>query len=92
MLAQRLTKSYCRDSDACFARPFSEDFGRSLGPDIVLGLTVVFVEIVGDGLLQFIDALEDAAADALSGDLGKEALDHVGPRAGCGEGETANAA
>src|SRR5260221_11186321 len=46
-------------------------------------MTVVFVEIVHDGLLQFIDALEDAA-DALSGDLGKEALDHVEPRAGSG--------
>src|SRR6202040_2088051 len=33
-------------------------------------------------LLQFVDALEDAAADAFSGDLGKEALDHVEPRAG----------
>jgi hypothetical protein len=49
MLAQTLTKNYCRESDACFARPFSEDFGRSLGPDIVLRRTVVFVEIVGDG-------------------------------------------
>ena len=29
----------------------------------------------------FIDALEDAATDALSGDLGKEPLDHVEPRA-----------
>src|SRR5258708_23344139 len=47
-------------------------------------MTVVFVEIVHDGLLQFIDALEDAAADAPSGDLGKEALDHVEPRAGSG--------
>ena len=63
---------------------FGEDFGGSLGPDVGLGLIVVFVEIVHDGLLQFIDALEDAAADAPSGDLGEEALDHVEPRAGSG--------
>src|ERR1700730_4011105 len=61
---------------------FSEDFGGGLGPDVGLGLIVVCVEIVDDSLLQFIDALEDAAADALSGDLGKEALDHVEPRTG----------
>ena len=53
---------------------FTEDFGGGLGPDVGLGLTVVFVEIVDDGLLQLIDAFEGAAADALSGDLGKEAL------------------
>ena len=34
--------------------------------------------------LDLADALEDAAADALSGDLGKEPLDHVEPRAGSG--------
>ena len=45
-------------------------------------MAIVVVEIVHDGLLQFVDALEDAAADAFSGDLGKEALDHVEPRAG----------
>jgi hypothetical protein len=35
-------------------------------------------------MMACIDALEDAAADALSGDLGKEALDHGEPRAGSG--------
>src|SRR5258708_36282582 len=63
---------------------FTEDFGGCLRPDIGLGMTVVFVEIVHYGLLQFIDALEDAAADAHSGDLGQEALGHVEPRAGSG--------
>ena len=58
-----------------------EDLGGSLGPDVGRGMAVVVVEIVHDGLLQFIDALEDAATDALSGDLGKEPLDHVEPRA-----------
>ena len=47
-------------------------------------MAIVVVEIVHDGFLQFVDALEDAAADAFSGDLGKEALDHVEPRAGRG--------
>ena len=45
---------------------FSEDFSGGIGPDVGLGLIVVCVEIVDDSLLQFIDALEDAAADALS--------------------------
>ena len=36
-------------------------------------------EVFHDGALQFIDALEDAAANTLSGDLGEEALDHVEP-------------
>lgn len=47
-------------------------------------MAVVVVEIVHDGFLQFIDAFEDAAADALPGDLGKEPLDQVEPRAGPG--------
>src|SRR3954468_3869839 len=47
-------------------------------------MAVVVVEIGHDGLLQFVDALEDAASDALAGDLGKEPLDHVEPRAGSG--------
>ena len=53
------------------------NFGGSLGPDVGLGMAIVVVEIVHDGLLQFVDALEDAAADAFSGDLGKEPLDQV---------------
>ena len=43
-------------------------------------------EIVVDGLLQLGDTYENAATDACSGDLGKEALDHVEPgRRGRGE-------
>jgi hypothetical protein len=30
---------------------FTEDFGGSLGPDVGLGLTVVVIEIVHDGVL-----------------------------------------
>ena len=40
---------------------------------------IVLVEIVMDGGLQLRDALEDAAPDALAGDLGEEALDEVQP-------------
>jgi hypothetical protein len=32
------------------------------------------------GSLELGNALEDAAADAVAGDLGEEALDHVEPR------------
>ena len=39
------------------------------------------VQILNDGTVEFSDALEGAAADAVSGDLGEEALDHVEP--GC---------
>ena len=63
---------------------FTEDFGGGLGPNVGFRATVVVIEIVHDGLLQFVDALEDATADALSGDLGKEPLDHVEPRARSG--------
>jgi hypothetical protein len=36
-------------------------------------------QIFRDGILEFRDALECAASDTLSGDLGEEALDHVEP-------------
>ena len=41
----------------------------------------MLVEVVVDGHLQFDHGVEDAATDALSGDLGEEALDQVEP--GC---------
>ncbi len=44
---------------------------------------IVLGEIVMDGSLQFRDALEDAAPDALAGDLGEEAFDEVQPRGRC---------
>ena len=40
---------------------------------------IVFGEKVIDGGLQLGDALEDAAADSLAGDLGEEALNEVQP-------------
>ena len=37
------------------------------------------LQVFHDGVLQLGDAFEDTAADAISGDLGKEPLDHVEP-------------
>ena len=56
-----------------------EDFAGGLGPDKGLRGGVVIVEIGHDGALQFGDAFEDAAADTLLGDFGKEPLNHVEP-------------
>jgi hypothetical protein len=41
---------------------FTEDFGGGLGPDVGLGMIVVFIEIVDDGLFQLVDAVEEAQA------------------------------
>src|SRR5260221_381035 len=45
------------------------------------GIGIAAVEIVVDCLLELGDAPEDAAPDALGGDLGEEALDEIEP--GC---------
>ena len=58
---------------------FFEDFACRLGPDEGLGGCIVVFQIFHDGALQLGDAVEGAAADAVSGDLGKEAFDHVEP-------------
>jgi len=77
----------CSDCNACFARAtLLKDFDSSFGPDVGLGSAVVVVEIVHDGLPQFVNAFEDAAVDALSGSLGKEPLDQVEPTAGLARG------
>src|SRR5689334_5555252 len=44
-----------------------------------LGVVVVLGEVAVDGTLEVGDAREHAAADALAGDLGEEALDQVEP-------------
>src|SRR5690606_15092513 len=55
-------------------------------PGESFGVVVVRVDVVHDGVLEFVHAGEDAAADALGGDLGKPALDEVEPgSAGGGE-------
>lgn len=58
---------------------FGKDVGGWLGPSIRFGECVVTQEVVIDRLLQFGDAGEHAAPDALVRDLGKEALDEVQP-------------
>ena len=50
-----------------------------LGPDEGFGAGIVLGEIGIDGGLQVGDRVEDAAADALPGHLGKEVLDGVEP-------------
>lgn len=39
----------------------------------------MIADVAADGIFEFGDGSEDAAADALSGDNGKEALDGVKP-------------
>lgn len=42
---------------------------------------IVVLQVFHDGALEFGHTLEGAAANAISGDLGEEALDHVEPGA-----------
>ena len=55
---------------------FPEDFARGFGPDEGLGIGVVVLLVIH---LELGDAVEGAATNAVSGDLGEEALDHVEP-------------
>jgi len=43
----------------------------------------MILQVLHDGAFQLGDAFESAAPDAVSGELGKEALDHVEPRRRC---------
>ena len=61
---------------------FFEDFTGGLGPDEGLGIGIVVVEVIHDGGLELGDAREGAASNAVAGDLGEEALDHVEPGSG----------
>lgn len=56
-----------------------EDLARRLGPDEGLGVGIVVLQVFHNGAVELRDALEDAAADAVSGDLGEEPLNHVEP-------------
>ena len=67
-------------------RDFFQDSSCGSGPDERFWAGIVLFEVAHDGGLEIGDALEDAAAYALSGDGGEEPLDHVDP--GCrGGGE-----
>ena len=57
-----------------------EDFAGRFGPDEGLGVGIVVLQVFHDGALEFGDALERAAPDTVSGDLGKEAFNHIEPR------------
>ena len=56
-----------------------KDVGGWLGPSVGSGESVVAQKVIVDRLLEFADAGEHAAPDALARDLGKEALDEVQP-------------
>src|SRR5690349_6563468 len=59
---------------------YTDDRVCGFGPDEGLGITVSVVDVALDGGLKLDDGMEDAAPQALVGQLGKEAFDHVDPR------------
>ena len=61
-----------------------QDVGGLCGPDEGLGMLVVMVDVLADGLDQFLDAAEDAAAESVLGQVAEEAFHHVQPRAAGG--------
>jgi hypothetical protein len=78
----------CRTSSFVHARRatfIALDLARRLGPDEGLGVGIVVVQVFDNGALELRDALEGAAADAISSDLGEEPLNHIEPggRGGC---------
>ena len=62
--------------------PF-EDFACRLCSDEGFRVGIVVLQVFHNGALELDDALKGAAADAISGDLGEEALDHVKPGRRC---------
>ena len=71
------------DGSECFegAGFFVEDDLGGLGPHEWLWFGIELIEVVVDRFLEFGDAGEDAASDALGRDLGEEALDEIEPGA-----------
>lgn len=67
----------------CAPLPGEDVFG-GLAPDEGLRLGVVLQQVIVDCVLEVVDAGVAAAADALGGDLGEEALDEVHPGRACG--------
>ena len=62
------------------ALDFFENIGGFGGPDERFWAVVVAIDVVVDGGDEFVDAAENAAANALDGEVAKEAFDHVEPR------------
>ena len=58
---------------------FFEAFVGGFGPEERLWISIVVVQVVMDSALKFGDAVEGAAADAVSRDLSEEALNYVEP-------------
>ena len=61
-----------------------QDVGGLCGPDKGLGILVVTVDVLADGLDQFLDAAKSAAAEPVFGQVAEEAFHHVQPRAAGG--------
>src|SRR4029077_11118961 len=59
-----------------------EDGVGGFGPDERLGFVVCFGDEAVDGGLKLDNRCEDAAFEPLSGELGKQAFDGIGPGAG----------
>jgi len=58
---------------------FGEDVVGTGGPAVRFGVGIATIKVVQDGLFQFMDAAEDAAANPFLGEVAEEALDQVEP-------------
>jgi len=54
-----------------------QDVGGLCGPDEGFGMFVVMVDVLANGLDQFFDAAEDAAAQSILSQIAEEAFHHV---------------
>jgi hypothetical protein len=65
--------------DSAGAGDFLKDVAGLGGPDERLGIVVVAVDVVTDSHDELFEIVEDAAPDAVFGEIAEEALDHVQP-------------
>ena len=66
--------------ERCFCAAVFLEYGFGLSrPREAYWFVVVFVDVVVDGVLEFVDTLEYAPANTLVGDLGEPAFDEVEP-------------